>query len=552
MVKAIKLLSRKLRTKFILLSILAIAGAYFVSLIPVCLGNVLDGISTNITHKLFFSIITFTSLLLITEAVNIFRRVSSDRVCARFEEELRNRSISKLLRLPIRELSANGVSGELTSKINQGVTSASQLMRILPNDLLPAVFVGVFIVIQCIKQAPPIVAALMFGYIICTLTVSLLQINSQRGIRDEIIHKKTRLDGNICQSIVGIEQIRSLGAENAESTRLSPQTQGIRETECRHHTTMGNYDLLKQLVKVTFFTAILFVGVSLLGQGNMSKGNVLAVVLLFQQLLKPIDEFYHFLDEVSSCSRKMIILNEIIQLASDDAFTIIETMEKLTTDSIHIEKYEVLSPDEDKILSKSNSVIFSTEHRTAIIARTGGGKSSLMKGLIRLYPLKGSVSLFGIEWSKISQKMLTLLIHYVPQSPFFFSGTIRDNLCYALTRTPADYELVDALKQACIYNELVTIAHGFPTPLDFVIQESGKNFSGGQLKRLAIARAFLRSPKIYILDETLANIDEQTTREILNNFESYAKCIGAGIVHISHDKNIVKRCDKTVTLGHVH
>jgi len=565
MFKIMKRLSAKLRIKCVMLALLAIAGAYLVSLIPTCLGGVLDSISRGAGSPLNL-VVSFTVLFFISEALNIYRRVAVDRVSAKYEEELRNNSIGKLLRLPMRKLSSNGVSGELTSKINQAVSGASQLMKLLINDLLPAVSVGSFVVLQCFGQAPAIVALIMLGYIACTLTVSLLQIKSQRGIRETIIRKKTKLDGDICQSITGIEQIRSLGAEDAECARLSPQTKGIRVTECRHHTIMGVFDIAKHIVKVLFFAGILIMGITLTRKGEMTAGNVLATVLLFQQLLKPIDEFYRFLDEVSACSIKADILLDIMDSPSDTAFQILDgdgindaaiaaaafgdgdSIATIAANEINIKDYEVLSPAEDRILSKSTGIVFPTGCATALVAQTGGGKSSLMKGMLRLYPLYGTISVFGVNWNKISQKKLTELIHYIPQSPFFFAGSLRDNLAYGLEKTPDDYELISALKKACIYEEFSKPTLELSSPLDYFVEENARNFSGGQLKRLAIARAFLRKPKIYILDETLANIDGRTIEMILANLETHAKSIGAGTVHISHDRKIIDSCVNAVTL----
>lgn len=545
--KVIHLLSNKLKVKCLLLSMLAVVGAYLVSLNPVYLGKVLDGITAQSASTKHFVLI-FAVLFLLTEIVNIFRRVSVDRVSARFEEELRNTSIRKLLHLPIKELVASGVSGELTSKINQAVGGASQLLKMLPNDVLPAVFTGFFVVVQCFSLAPDIVALMMLGYIVCTLSISLLQIRSQRGIRESIIRQNAKLDGDVSQAISGIEQIRALGAENSECSRLSPHTKGIRLMTCKHHTVMGSFDTGKHLVKVLFFTGILLVVIALVASKRMTGGNALSVALLFQQLMKPIDEFYRFLDEISANSIKVDMLQEIINQASDPAFDIADISNKFDGNEIFIKHYMVFSPDMKKVLSKSENVSLQIGKSTALVAKTGGGKSSLMKGLVRLYPLQGELSLFGVDWAGISQKTLVNLIHYIPQSPFFFSGSLRDNIAYGLHLQPDDGKIIEALQQSGIYDELKRLAVGLPSVLDYTVQENGSNFSGGQLKRLAIARAFLRSPKMYILDETLANIDEQTIHSILNRFELHASAIGAGIVHISHEQVIVNRCDDTVRL----
>ena len=78
------------------------------------------------------------------------------------------------------------------------------------------------------------------------------------------------------------------------------------------------------------------------------------------------------------------------------------------------------------------------------------------------------------------------------------------------------------------------------------VTESGKNFSGRQLQRLTLARAFLRKPKVFILDESTANLDSENMDAVLGNLEAYALKNGAGICYISHDNRIVSRCDRVV------
>jgi ABC-type multidrug transport system fused ATPase/permease subunit len=546
MFKIFKLLSTELRIKCVIFSLVAIAGAYITSLVPVYLGKVLDGFAVG-AAALIYPILSFSVLFLLTEALSIFRRVSVDRMCASFEEDLRNRSIRQMLRLPLKELAEKGASGELTAKMNQSVAGASQLMKLFPNDVLPALFVGIFVVIQCIRQAPFIFALMMLAYIISTLSVSLLQIRSQKGIREKIILQKTKLDGEICQSVNlnGIEQIRVLNAEDAEVRRLAPQTMQIKLTEQRHHLFMGGFDSCKHLIKTVFFGGMLFTGIIMVSKGNMTGGGMVAVVLLFQQLMKPLDDWYRCLDEGSACSIKAAMLSEILSLSTDSAFNIPEYEFNFNQSGVEIDDYEVLSPKGDKTLSKGNNLCFRTGGSTALVARNAGGKSSLWKGIVRLYPIAGTLRLFGVDWRQISQKTLTRLIHIIPQYPNFFSGTVRDNIVYGLDTPPDDAALLTVLKKACIYNDLKAIEDN---PLDVMIQEGGKNFSGGQQKKIAICRAYLREPKFFVLDESMANVDAESISKILSNFEEYANSIGASIIHIAHDQNVINRCKNIVNL----
>ena len=84
--------------------------------------------------------------------------------------------------------------------------------------------------------------------------------------------------------------------------------------------------------------------------------------------------------------------------------------------------------------------------------------------------------------------------------------------------------------------------------LDCMISEKADELSGGMKQRLSLARAFLRTPRLYVFDEITANLDEDATNYVLANIESHAKKIGAGIVYISHDQKVVDRCNKVIAL----
>lgn len=538
-----QMLSTRLKIKCGMILLVAVIGAFVASKLPAILGNIVDGFATN-AENLFGVIITFIILYALVEGLSILRRVYTHRLNAQFGEEMCNHSLWTLLRLPRCDLEGSGASGELTSKVNQAVSGASQLLRLTTNDVVPTIFLGIFIVWQSIQQSSPIFALIMLGYIVVSFSASFAQIKSQKGIRENIIGLKTKFDGEMCQSINGVEQIRALGAEDAECERLAPRTRDIRITEAYHHTKMGMYDGIKQAIKALFFCVILMSGLYFLREGQLTGGQIITVVMLFQQLLKPIDDVYRFLDEISASTIKVKIINELMGMSLDDAFAITDEGQPIDDGNVFISEYKVFAPSDDtNILSQGKDIEFRQGLSTAIVAKTGGGKSSLFKGLLRLYPLEGEPQIVGMAASKLSQVTLTKYLHYIPQSPFFFAGTVRENLAYGLNNV-TDSDLTAALEKACLYNELATNC----SPLDYLLQEAGKPLSGGQLKRMAIARAFLRTPRFYLMDEVFAGIDNGTATTILNNFETHAKKTGAGIVHVTHDENVISRCDVQIAL----
>ena len=143
------------------------------------------------------------------------------------------------------------------------------------------------------------------------------------------------------------------------------------------------------------------------------------------------------------------------------------------------------------------------------------------------------------------------MIYYTTQISFFIAGTIRENLLYGLEDVPSDKELIKALKRVNLVGNDhpdTVICTNPEEALDFSIGEKAEELSGGMKQRLSLARAYLRRPKIFVFDEITANMDSVCRDLVLSNFEEYAKEIGAGIIYISHDRDVIDRCNYIIRL----
>lgn len=127
---------------------------------------------------------------------------------------------------------------------------------------------------------------------------------------------------------MNLELIRSMNAEEYEKKRLVPSILNISNTEKRHHKYMGSFDCVKQFCKISFQIILLIASVVLVSSGKMSGASVITVCLLFQQLVKPIDEVYRFMDETASSVIKAKALLEVTSNPSDEVFNIDSSGEK--------------------------------------------------------------------------------------------------------------------------------------------------------------------------------------------------------------------------------
>ena len=240
--KYLNLMSWKTKLKCIGVILLAMVSSVLASIWPVRLGAIYTSISNNeigSVQQCLATVMLFGLIYLSAECITILRRVMLDCVIATHESEVRENTIEKLLKMPISYYGGDKLSGERTAQLNQGVAGLSQLIKICCNDVFATVLTAICTLFQVATNAPFTIAAIMMGYLVITVMVSVFQIRSQNDIREDIIAQKNGLDGQICQSISNLELIRSMNAGEYEKDRLKPSILKISSTEKKHHRYMG-------------------------------------------------------------------------------------------------------------------------------------------------------------------------------------------------------------------------------------------------------------------------------------------------------------------------
>ena len=553
--KYLELIAAKTKIKCVGIIGLAFVSALLGSIWPVKLGELYTSISNGTISSVsqgISAVVTFGITYLLAEIITTFRRVALDCVIANHEAEIRKQSVEKLLKMPVAYYN-DSLSGEKTAQLNQGITGLSQLIKMGCNDVFATILTAACTLFQVLFNAPSIIMLIMIAYLVITIVVSVFQIRSQNGIREKIIKKRNEYEGQVCQAIANIEMIRSMNAEEYERDRLEPAIVGISNTEKMHHTYMGTFDGMKQICKIVFQVALIIISIVMISAGKMPTGAVITVCLLFQQLVKPVDDVYRFMDEIASSVIKAKALIEVTSLGVDPIFEIESVKKDISNTGITLEDVVITNPEGNRELAIYENVSIPLGKRVALVGPNGCGKTSLVRCLNRYYPHSiGKVTIFGNAQEMYSQKELTSLLYYSPQSSFFIAGSIRDNLKYGLKNEVSDNELVVALEKVRLYgNYEGVIAEKPEDALEISISEGAKELSGGMKQRLALARAFLRKPTLFVFDEITANLDDFSTDMVLTNIEEYAKSIGAGVIYISHEKNVVDRCEEIIHLNNM-
>lgn len=548
--KLYKILNRKQKISFGIIVAIMIISAGLTQVTPKAIGWLTDDILTQ-SEIAFKKVIPFLVLILIVNVVNeiikIIRRVMVEDTATRTEKQARGMVIRSLLMAPLSYFREN-MTGNIHGRMNRCLEGTVKLEKLLFMDFAPAIFNSIAAIITIFITLPFVLALPMMLVIPIGIFIVFKQISSQKGIRVELLESKSQMDGTIVELINGIEVIRISDSVDFETNRFNDKSEFLRKKEMKHHKAMAMYDCLK-FINEAFFT-VLIIGIStyLATRNIISVGNVLTAYLCFNQLIKPLEELHRIFDELSECTVLATDFFNMVEIPND--FSYLELAEKNELKEIEpIIKIENLmfyyNEDKSKIILNNFNLSVDKGMFLGIAGPSGCGKSSLIKAICKLEKGYGTIILDSKKINSLTRKDISELIALVPQSPFLIAGTIYENICYGIDREVSIKEVEEAAKKAYIYDYI----NSLPDKFDSAISEGGNNLSGGQRQRIAIARIFLRKPKILILDEATSALDNTSEKHIQTEIEKLQKENNTTIISIAHRLTTLKNCDRIIVLN---
>ena len=201
------------------------------------------------------------------------------------------------------------------------------------------------------------------------------------------------------------------------------------------------------------------------------------------------------------------------------------------------------SYDNSTHVFKDINVSIEAGKTVALVGPSGGGKTTFCSLLPRFYDVThGSVMIDGQDVRDVTLKSLRSTIGIVQQDVYMFGGTIRDNIAYGKPKA-TDAQVVEAAKSANIHEFIMSLEEGYETN----VGERGVRLSGGQKQRIAIARVFLKNPKILILDEATSALDNESERHIQASLEKLSK--DRTTIVIAHRLSTIRNADEIIVMG---
>lgn len=548
--KLYRLLDKKQKIRFIIIIVIMIISAFLAQMTPKAIGWLTDDILSKDSIS-FEKVIPFLIFILIVNVVNeiikILRRVLVEDTATRTEKKARGMVIKSLLMAPLSYFRKN-MTGNIHGRLNRCLDGTIKLEKLLFMDFAPAIFNSIAAIITIFITLPIALALPMMLVIPIGVFIVLKQINSQKGIRVELLNSKSEMDGTIVELINGIEVIRICDSLEFETNRFDNKSEFLRAKEMKHHKAMALYDCLKFINQAVFTVLVIGISTYLATKDIISVGSVLTAYLCFNQLLKPLEELHRIFDEVSECTVLATDFFKMTEIENDFSYLPIKSKSenKVTDETINMENITFVYPEnEDKVILDNFNIDIRKGTYLGIAGPSGCGKSSLIKSICKLEKADGTIIIDNVNLNNLSRKDISKMIALVPQSPFLIAGTIYENITYGIDRAVSKEEVKEASKRAYIFDYI----NSLPEKFDTVVSEGGNNLSGGQRQRIAIARIFLRKPKILILDEATSALDNTSEKYIQEEIEKMKDENNTTIIAIAHRLTTLKNCDRIIVLN---
>lgn len=478
-------------------------------------------------------------LLIVITAVII--SYLSSRVAAKFGRELRNKVVSKVMSYSEQELKEFSIASLITRSTND-IQNISNVLTMIFRSVVfaPIMGIGAFIKVYNMAGHMSWVLGLGIGAVVFIIVFLLLAVLPKTKILQSLIDKVNLVAREI---LTGLPVIRTFNTEKYEDDRFDEANTKLTKTNLFVNRTMSMMMPTMTLVLNMMCILIIWVGAGKVNDGLIGVGDLLALI---QYSMHVIFSFLMVALLSVFLPRTIVSLGRIGEILNKDSSILDKKHPKhFPKDKKgYIEFKDVSFRYYDGEEDTLSNISFTAKpgEVTAIIGSTGSGKSTLINLIPRFYDVtSGSILVDGIDIRDVKQKDLRDKIGLVPQKGVLFSGTIESNIKFG--EDDMDFKKVEKASIIAQAKDFITEKEdNYNSP----ISQGGKNVSGGQKQRLAIARAVAKNPEIYIFDDSFSALDYKTDSEVRKNLRENTK--GSTIIIVTQRVSTVLNANQIIVL----
>ncbi|MBU2982002.1 type I secretion system permease/ATPase [Lentibacter algarum] len=347
----------------------------------------------------------------------------------------------------------------------------------------------------------------------------------------------------LIEAVQGAEDIKTLQAETRFQQRWNHFNAVTAEAQLKQRDITSTLQSWAHAVQMSVFATIVFVGAPMVIAGDMTTGTLVACSLLGSRMMSPMSQFTQIFSKMQQAKLSYKSVDAVMQMPVDHPDRESRIGVSAISGTYHLKGANFFHDEEKANLALSiNDLKIDAGEKVAVLGRVGAGKSTLLYALAGTFePSEGEVLLDDMSLGQIDPSDVRRDVSLLSQDSRLFHGTIRDNLMMGSPQA-TDKEILEALKISGAIDFVSRMTQG----LDYPLLEDGRGLSGGQRQALMLTRLILRNPRVLILDEPTASMDEQTEQNLINALQEWMN--DRTVILATHRMRVLNLVDRIIVV----
>ena len=538
--------------RLVIVVIFASASTVFAIVGPKILAKATDKLSEGIMAKVAGTggidfdyigqiILILVGLYLISALFSYIQGFITSTISQRVAYDLRTSISQKMDRMPLSYFDKH-TSGDILSRVTNDIDTIAQSLNQSMSQVITSTVtvIGIFIMMLTISPVMTLIA-------VCVLPVSMVLIGLVMKRSQKYFARQQAalgdVNGHIEEMYGGHNVVKAFNGEAASVEQFNEYNDNLYESAWKSQFFSGLMQPITGFVGNVGYVAVCLLGGVLAGGGSITIGDIQAFIQYVRQFNQPITQLAQTMNMLQSTAAAAERVFEFLGEEELEPET-----PKVTADEVAKVEGSVTFADvnfgylKDQTIINDFSLHVHAGQTVAIVRPTGAGTTTIVKLLMRFYELNsGSILIDGKDIRDFGRQDLRSLFGMVLQDTWLFNGTIKENLMYGKLDA-SDEEVKEACKVAYVDHFVQTLENGYET----MINEESSNISQGQKQLLTIARAFLKDPKILILDEATSSVDTRTEVLIQKGMEKLME--GRTSFVIAHRLSTIRDADTIIVM----
>ena len=432
-------------------------------------------------------------------------------------------------------------TGEMMSKLVSDLFDISELAHHGPENIFISSLkiLGSFIILIMINV--PMTLILLFITMIMVI-FSIYQNKKMHVIFMDNRKKIAGVNSQVQDTLAGIRVVKSFANEELEREKFCNSNSEFLNSKVASYKKMGIFHAGNSFFEGLLYISILLSGGFFIADGSLQVADLAIYALYIGIFINPIDVLINFTESFqngySGFKRFIEVVDSQPEIVDkDNAVPLRNVRGQITYQDVSFQYTQT-----SEVLSNVN-ISIETGKKVALVGPSGGGKTTLCSLLPRFYDVvSGAVIIDGKDVRDVTLKSLRNAIGIVQQDVYIFAGSVRDNISYGKPHA-TNQEIIEAAQNANIHEFIMNLEDGYNS----YVGERGTRLSGGQKQRIAIARVFLKNPKILILDEATSALDNESERYIQASLEKLSK--DRTTIIVAHRLTTIRNADEIIVIN---